>query len=55
MGMAPDNTWLVAWDTDGQLHWSAGAGQSRTHEPATGFWWHFKSGLFSLLPVEIYL
>lgn len=53
--MAPENSWRVTRDADGQLLWSAGAKQIWTHEPATGFWRRFKSGLFSLLPMEKYL
>jgi len=55
LAMAPDNSWQVSRDASGQLRWSAGAGQTWTHEPDTGFWRRFKSGLFSLLPVEKYL
>jgi putative cardiolipin synthase len=55
LAMAPANSWQVSRDADGQLHWTAGADQSWTHEPATGFWRRFKSSLFSLLPVEKYL
>lgn len=53
--MAPENSWRVTRDADGQLLWSAGEDQLWTHEPATGFWRRFKSGLFSLLPMEKYL
>ncbi|MBQ0831387.1 phospholipase D family protein [Marinobacter sp.] len=53
--MVPENSWRVTRDADGQLLWSAGEEQSWTHEPATGFWRRFKSGLFSLLPMEKYL
>jgi len=53
--MVPGNSWRVTRDADGQLLWSADEGQSWAHEPATGFWRRFKSGLFSLLPMEKYL
>ena len=53
--MVPENSWRVTREGDGQLLWSADEGQSWTHEPATGFWRRFKSGLFSLLPMEKYL
>jgi len=54
LAMAPDNSWQVSRDASGQLRWS-GAGQTWTHEPDTDLWRRFKSGLFSLLPMEKYL
>ncbi|MCK0164663.1 phospholipase D family protein [Marinobacter sp. S6332] len=53
--MTPENSWMVTREAGGQLFWSAGEEQFWTHEPATGFWRRFKSGLFSLLPMEKYL
>ncbi|WP_298447569.1 phospholipase D family protein [uncultured Marinobacter sp.] len=53
--MAPENSWQVTREANGELLWSAGEEQSWTHEPATGFWRRFKSGFFSLLPIEKYL
>jgi cardiolipin synthase C len=55
LGMAPDNSWQVSRDANGQLRWSSGAGQTWTHEPDTTFWRRFTSGLFGLLPMEKYL
>lgn len=54
-GMAPDNSWQVSQDADGHLHWSSGAGKVWSQEPTVGWWQRFKSGLFSLLPIEKYL
>ncbi|MFP3978230.1 phospholipase D family protein [Marinobacter sp. KMM 10035] len=53
--MAPENSWQVTREEGGQLLWKAGEEQFWTHEPATGFWRRFKSGFFSLLPIEKYL
>lgn len=53
--LAPANSWQVSRDANGQVRWSAGPGQEWTHEPATGFWHRFKSGLFGLVPMEKYL
>jgi len=53
--LAPANSWRVSRDADGRVRWSAGPGQEWTHEPATGFWHRFKSGLFRLVPMEKYL
>jgi cardiolipin synthase C len=55
LGMAPANSWQVGKDDNGRLHWSSDGGTVWTHEPATGWWRRFKSGLIGLLPVEKYL
>jgi len=54
-GMAPDNSWQVSLDADGRLRWTSATGTVWSHEPETGWWRRFKSGLFSLLPIEKYL
>ena len=53
--MAPANSWQVVRDADGRLRWSSEGGATWQHEPATGWWRRFKSGLFSLFPMEKYL
>jgi len=54
-GMAPDNSWQVSQDADGHMRWSSSEGKTWSQEPAVGWWRRFKSGLFSLLPIEKYL
>ncbi len=56
--MQPQNSWRVALDSNNRLTWVGlddGVEVRYTVEPETGFWRRFKSGLFSLLPVEKYL
>jgi len=56
--MRPENSWRVALDEHGQIRWteeSVGVETHYTHEPKTGAWRRFWSGLIALLPVEKYL
>ena len=56
--MRPENSWRVTLDDQGQVRWtqeSDGVRTHYTHEPETGVWRRFVSGLFSLLPIEKYL
>lgn len=55
LAMAPQNSWRVTQDAEGRLRWSTNGATAWTHEPQTGGWRRFKSGLFSLLPLEKYL
>lgn len=56
--MKPGNSWQVLPnDKEGGLVWKAGSGeqdQQYSHEPETSFWKRFKSGFFSLFPLEKY-
>lgn len=55
LAMAPQNSWQVTQDAEERLRWSTNGAAAWTHEPQTGVWRRFKSGLFSLLPLEKYL
>ncbi len=55
LAMAPENSWQVSQDAEGRLRWSSNGGAVWTHEPETGWWRRFKSGVFGLLPIEKYL
>jgi len=53
--LAPANSWEVRMKRDGSIKWSAGAGETWSHEPATGWWTRLKSSLLRLVPMEKYL
>jgi cardiolipin synthase C len=55
LAMASENSWQVTQDAAGRMRWSTNGGTAWTHEPATGWWRRFKSGVFGLLPIEKYL
>jgi putative cardiolipin synthase len=55
IAMAPENSWRLTTQDDGDLRWSSRAGEDAVHEPATGWWKRFKSGFFALFPLEKYL
>lgn len=53
-GMAPKNSYRLVLD-DGDVRWLRGNAGTRTcldHDPETGWWDRFVSGLMSLMPIE---
>lgn len=54
-GMAPENSWMVSQHSDGRLRWTSSGDAVWTHEPTTGWWRRFKSGVLARLPIEKYL
>lgn len=52
-----DNSWRVRLEENGNLQWIGmedGVISSYNHEPHTGFWRRFSSGLLSIIPFERY-
>jgi len=52
--MAPENSWQVSLDENGELIWQAGE-ESFDHEPQVGLWTRMKSRFLSWLPIAKYL
>ncbi len=53
--MAPENSWRVTRDEDGDVIWTSDTGEHVAQEPETGWWRRFKSGFLTLFPLERYL
>jgi hypothetical protein len=53
--MAPEISWMVSQHSDGRLRWTSSGDAVWTHEPTTGWWRRFKSGVLARLPIEKYL
>jgi putative cardiolipin synthase len=56
--MAPENSWRVTLDEQGEVRWtqdSQGVETYYRHEPETGVWRRLWSGFLALLPIEKYL
>ena len=52
--MAPENSWQVSLDEQGDLVWQS-TGEQVGHEPGVGFWRRAMSRFLSWLPIEKYL
>ena len=52
--MAPENSWQVSLDEQGDLVWQS-TGEQVGHEPGVGFWRRATSRFLSWLPIEKYL
>jgi putative cardiolipin synthase len=52
--MAPENSWQVSLNENGELIWQSGE-ESYDHEPQVGLWTRMKSRFLSWLPISKYL